>query len=69
MRWVSTGNWEMEKPRPIAEMYEKGERLPQSFQRASYSAQWKLGRMFENGHGVDLNVQRAVIYFKTSARG
>jgi len=64
----------------IAEMYEKGEGVPQSFQTSAYyymhaadrhssEAQWKVGNMFENGNGVDLDIDRAVMYFKLSARG
>lgn len=37
--------------------------------RHSSDAQKKLGNMFENGHGVTVNLDRTIANFKLSARG
>jgi len=64
----------------LGEMSEAGQGLSQMNHETIYyykfaaenfnsAALWKLGRMFENGIDVDIDVTRAFEYFKLSARG
>lgn len=64
----------------LAEMHASGEGLPQSYENSLYyymyaadryhnKAQWKLAIMFEHGLGIDLNTDRAVMYFKLCTKG
>lgn len=61
-------------------MYEKGEGVIKSQERAAYhfmfaadrydpEAQLKVALIFEEGNGPQVHLNRAVMYFKLSARG
>lgn len=64
----------------LADMYEKGEGLSKSQERAAFhlmfaadrynpDAQLKVALMFEEENGSEMNLNRAIMYFKLSARG
>jgi len=64
----------------LGDMYEKGEGLPKSQDKAAFhfmfaadrhnhDAQMKIALMLESGIGLDKNIDRAVVYFNSSARG